>query len=82
MKTVRIGMIGFGNVGHGFLQAIEEKKDFFRKEFGLRIIVTAITDIRYGTICDPEGLPLDVLSHSKDFASMNEQYFRNGTPSR
>ncbi len=77
MKTVRIGMIGFGNVGHGFIQAIREKEDFFRKEFGLKLILTSVTDIRYGTIYDPEGLPLDLLAKSKDFSSVGEDLHRD-----
>ncbi len=77
MKTVKIGMIGFGNVGHGFLRALSEKKDFFRKEYGLEFLITAMTDIRYGTICDPNGLPLEQLAGSKDFSGMDKSLFRD-----
>lgn len=71
MKLVKIGMIGFGNVGHGFIQALKEKKAFFHKEMGLEFVVTAITDIRYGTIYDPDGLPLEKLADSHDFSEMD-----------
>ena len=77
MKTIKIGMIGFGNVGHGLIRALSEKKDFFRKEYGLEFLITALTDIRYGTICDPDGLPLEELAESKDFSGVNPALFRD-----
>ena len=77
MKIVKIGMIGFGNVGHGFIHALIEKKDFFRKELGLDFLVTSVTDIRYGTIYNPDGLPLKQLADSHDFSVMDETYFRD-----
>ena len=77
MKTVKIGMIGFGNVGHGFIRALHENKDFYRKEMGLDFQVTAITDLRYGTIYNPGGLPLDQLADAKDFYEMDPETFRD-----
>lgn len=77
MKTVKIGMIGFGNVGHGFIRAIDEKQEYFRKEFGLRFLITSVTDIRYGTIYDPDGLDLSKLEQSRDFSEIDEALFRD-----
>lgn len=77
MKIVKIGMIGFGNVGHGFIQALSEKYDFFRKEMGLIFEITAITDIRYGTIYNPGGLPLEQLASSNDFNYMDPDLRRD-----
>ena len=77
MKTVKIGMIGFGNVGHGFIRALSEKKDFFRKEYNLQFLITAVTDIRYGTIYDPNGLSLEKLADSKDFSAAEPELFRD-----
>ena len=77
MKTVRIGMIGFGNVGHGFIRALSEKKDYFRKEHGLQFLITSVTDIRYGTIYDPNGLSLEELADSKDFSGIAPELFRD-----
>ena len=31
MKLIKIGMVGFGNVAHGFIRALIEKNKFFRK---------------------------------------------------
>lgn len=77
MKVIKIGMIGFGNVGHGFLQALLEKKNFFRKEMNLEFVVTSITDIRYGTIYDPDGLPLQDLASCPDFSKIDSSLFRD-----
>ena len=77
MKLIKIGMIGFGNVGHGFIQALIEKKTFFRNELGLEFLITSITDIRYGTIYHPDGLPLKELASAHDFYEMDPSYFRD-----
>ncbi len=77
MKTIKIAMIGFGNVGHGFIRALSEKKDYYKKEYGLQFRITAVTDIRYGTIYDPEGLSLENLAESKDFSGMNPELFKD-----
>lgn len=76
MKIIKLGMIGFGNVAHGFIQALIEKKTFFRKEMGLEFLVTSITDIRYGTIYDPDGLPVEKLASVHDFSEMDQSLFR------
>ncbi len=77
MKLIKIGMIGFGNVGHGFIQALIEKRTFFRNELGLEFVVTAITDIRYGTIYAPDGLPLKELVSAKDFYGMDPSFYQD-----
>ena len=77
MKTVKIGMIGFGNVGHGFIRALSEKKDFYRKEYGLNFLITAVTDIRYGTIYDPAGIVPEILADSKDFSGLAPELFKD-----
>ena len=76
MKLIKIGMVGFGNVGHGFIKALIEKNNFFKKELGLDFVITAVTDIRYGTIYDPDGLPLEELSDAKDFSVLSPDLFR------
>lgn len=77
MKLVKLGMIGFGNVAHGFIQALVEKKTFFRKEMGLEFLVTSITDIRYGTIYDPDGLPIENLVSLHDFSDVDPSLHRD-----
>ncbi len=76
MKIIKLGMIGFGNVGHGFIAALHEKSSYYKRELGLDFIITAITDIRFGTIYDPDGLPLNELVDAHDFSGMDPKYAR------
>lgn len=71
MKTIKICMIGFGNVAHGVINALIEKSPYYKREFGLDYRITAITDIRFGTIYEPEGLPLEQLADVKDFSGIS-----------
>ena len=77
MKLIKIGMVGFGNVAHGFIQALIEKNSFFKKELGLDFVITSVTDIRYGTIYNPDGLPLKKLQNARDFSEMDEHFHQD-----
>lgn len=61
MKTIRLALIGFGNVGQGLVKILYDKGDQYTKNFGLRFIIVAITDLVYGSAYDPEGLDLPTL---------------------
>jgi homoserine dehydrogenase len=61
METVRLALIGFGNVGQGLGQILYDKGDTYAKKFGLRFIIVAITDLVYGSAYDPEGLDLSTV---------------------
>lgn len=66
MKRVRIGIIGFGNVGHGLAQALLDQNEYFKKEFGIEYVITAIVDIHHGVAYNPEGLSLEELVKTQD----------------
>jgi homoserine dehydrogenase len=61
MKTVRLIMIGFGNVGQGFVQIIRDDAESLAKRFGVRFSVVGVNDMRLGSVYDPNGLPLQGL---------------------
>lgn len=61
MKTVRLMMIGFGNVGQGFTQIIRDDAESLVKRFGVRFSVVGVNDMRLGSAYDSEGLPLQGL---------------------
>jgi homoserine dehydrogenase len=61
MNTVRLMMIGFGNVGQGFIQIIRDEAESLAERFGVRFSVVGINDMRLGSIYDPNGLPLQGL---------------------
>ena len=69
MRTYRLAIIGFGNVGQGLAQIIKEQGDDLRKQFGMDLRITAISDIRLGSIYNPAGFSpralLDAVKRDK-----------------
>jgi homoserine dehydrogenase len=61
MQTVRLVLIGFGNVGQGFTQILRDKSDFYAEKYGLRFIIVAVNDLLQGSAFNPEGLDPAVL---------------------
>jgi homoserine dehydrogenase len=61
MKTTRLMIVGFGNVGQGFAQILLGKGPALAEQFGVRFSVTAVNDMRFGSVYDPNGLPLQEL---------------------
>ncbi len=61
MQTIRLALIGFGNVGQGLVQILVDKGDQYAENFGLRFVVVAVSDLIYGSAYDPEGLDLTTL---------------------
>jgi homoserine dehydrogenase len=61
MNTVRLMMIGFGNVGQGFVQIIRDDAESLAERFGVRFSVIGVNDMRLGSVYDPNGLPLQGL---------------------
>jgi len=61
MRTIRLALIGFGNVGQGLVQILYDKGDTYAVNFGLRFIIVAVTDFIYGSAYNPEGLDLLTL---------------------
>lgn len=59
--THRIAMLGFGVVGQGFVEILLRKKQLLQEKFLLDTKVVAVSDIRKGSIYNPNGLKLDVL---------------------
>ena len=62
MQTIRLTLIGFGNVGQGLAQILYDKGNTYADKFGLKFIIVAVTDLIYGSAYDPEGLDLPTLS--------------------
>jgi homoserine dehydrogenase len=62
MQTIRLALIGFGNVGQGLAQILYDKGNTYADKFGFKFIIVAVTDLIYGSAYDPEGLDLPTLS--------------------
>jgi homoserine dehydrogenase len=73
MQTVRLALIGFGNVGQGLVQILYNKGDTYAENFGLRFIIVAITDLVYGSAYNPDGLDLlSLLKISSEHGNLSQ----------
>lgn len=61
MQTIRLLMIGLGNVGQGFLTILSEQQESLEASYGLRFLVVGVNDLRMGSLADPAGIPLENL---------------------
>lgn len=61
MKTYRLALIGFGNVGQGFARILLEKASFFREQYNIEIQIVAISDLLKGAVYHPDGLDVETL---------------------
>lgn len=63
VRTVRLALVGFGNVGQALADLLEERADLLYRQYRLEIVVTGIATARRGTVIAPEGVPLaDVVA--------------------
>ena len=70
MQTVRLALIGFGNVGQGFAQILLERANDYADILGVRFIIVAVNDLLRGSAFNPEGLELSALLQAKDISSL------------
>lgn len=61
MKQVRLGLIGFGNVGQGLAQILAERAEEYARKFGLDLRIVAITDALKGSVYNADGLAPSAL---------------------
>lgn len=62
MRTYRLALIGFGNVGQGFTQILRDQGADLTRQFDIDLKIVAVSDPLKGSIYDPEGFaPADLL---------------------
>lgn len=61
MKTIRLIMVGFGNVGKAFVTLISNKKDELKDKYNLVFIITGIATARHGYAINSKGLPIEKI---------------------
>ncbi|MDI6839252.1 MAG: homoserine dehydrogenase [bacterium] len=67
-----LAFIGFGVVGQGFAEILQEKKTILKKYYNLDYSVVAISDPVKGSVYQPKGLELNqILSLVKEQKSIN-----------
>lgn len=58
MRTVRVALVGFGNVGRAFADLLAERADVLYTQYGVDVSVTGIATARRGTVIAPDGVDL------------------------
>jgi homoserine dehydrogenase len=61
MRCYSIAMMGFGNVNRALAQIIRTQTAAMTQELGFTMLVTAITDMRLGTVIDETGVDLEAV---------------------
>ncbi len=56
MDSVRLALIGFGNVGQGFVHILKEQGEALAQQFGVRFQIVAVSDILKGSVYNPDAL--------------------------
>jgi homoserine dehydrogenase len=73
MRTFRLALIGFGNVGQGFAQILRDRGDWLAKRFGLRLSIVAVNDMQRGSLYAPDRLdPQALLSAIETVGHLND----------
>lgn len=57
----RIGLVGCGTVGQGFLEILDKKREFLRDAYGFEARVVAISDKIRGSLLVPEGIDIPAV---------------------
>ena len=56
MRSYRLALIGFGNVGQGFAQILRDQRPELVRQFEIDLKIVAVSDPLKGSAYDPEGL--------------------------
>ncbi|MBN2258253.1 MAG: homoserine dehydrogenase [Anaerolineaceae bacterium] len=76
MRTIRLVMVGFGNVGKAFVNLLHNKHALLSDQYGVKIQITGIATKRHGYAIDPGGIdPLKidpVTKRSGDYSLLNK----------
>ena len=63
MRTIRLALIGFGNVGQGFAQILHDQGQELIQKFGINLKIVAVCDLLKGSIYNSNGFtPSELLT--------------------
>jgi homoserine dehydrogenase len=68
---MRIIMVGFGTVGQGFIQILQEKKEELARKYNLHPTIIGVATHSHGVIHHPNGLDLSVLQSAIQKGHLN-----------
>ncbi len=79
-ETVRLALMGFGNVGQAFAQLLLEKESELLERYDLIFKVTGVTTFRHGTAIADAGLDLQALldaqAQERSLSELDESSFK------
>jgi len=58
---IKLAIIGFGNVGQGLAQILQDKNSFYNQTFNTDFSIVAISDLYKGSLYNPQGLSNQTL---------------------
>lgn len=68
MKTLKLAMIGYGNVGKAFAKMLKTRERYIADTYGVRPVIAAICTRSKGALLDSDGIETDLLE-DKNFES-------------
>jgi homoserine dehydrogenase len=75
MKTVRLVMVGLGNVGKAFVELICNKKRELADHYGISLLITGVATAHHGCAVDPAGIDttrlLELAHANGDYSILN-----------
>ncbi len=66
MSDLRVALVGFGTVGQGLARILADRGEDLRRRYGLGVRITAVSDLRRGSLHDPRGLDPKALLAAVD----------------
>lgn len=70
----KLAFIGFGVVGQGLAEILREKRDRLKERYDFEFEVVAVSDVKLGSVYDPEGLDLDKVFEMLDEGESLSEY--------
>ncbi|MCA9890737.1 MAG: homoserine dehydrogenase, partial [Anaerolineae bacterium] len=58
---MKVALIGFGTVGQGFVEILQEKHASLAEKYGLTVEIVAVATHSRGSLMQPDGLDIDAL---------------------
>lgn len=72
--THRLAFIGFGVVGQGFAEILAKKEETLRERYDFDFQIVAISDMKLGSVYDPEGLDMKKVFEMIDKGESLSEY--------